>query len=193
MPSNPPTVADLEAEVAGQCGVALADAGVYLRAVDQGGMPITPAIRQGMRDGALSVGLYLPNPLVLTDADVAVLSGWQIRRVKFEGMRFALRQAHQHWHRAVQKEGQPALAPAAMQGGWLMEEKRNIEKTISELNAICSQPYREPGDPIVVGNAHPGFPGVSDTFLTPDNSDGVDTTAGPYGPWGYGGWGYNGW
>lgn len=193
MPSNPPTVADLEAEVAGQCGVALADAGVYLRAVEQGGMPITPAIRQGLRKGAHCVGLCLANPLVLADADVAVLSGFQLERVMTEGRLFALKLAHAHWHRAVQKEGQPALAPAAMQGGWLMEEKRNLEKTISELNAICSRPYREPGDPIVVGNAHPGFPGVSGTFITPDNEGGIDTTAGPYGPWGYGPRGYGGW
>jgi hypothetical protein len=150
MPSNPPTVADLEAEVASRCAVALAEAGVYLRASDAGGS-FTPAIRQGLRRGAKDVGLYLANPLTLTDADVARLSPFALEWVIDWGERSGLEMALAHWFRAVQKY-QEALAPAPMAGGWLMEEKQNVRARIAELRGLLAGPYREPADPIVVAN-----------------------------------------
>lgn len=150
--AGPPTVRALECEVAGQCGVALAEVGLYLRGVDQGGVPVTPAILQGLRKGAKCCGVYLANPLSLADADAANLSPFAVERVLAEGLLFALELVLLHWHRAVQREMDP-VAPAPMQGGWLLQEKQAVRDQVARLRALCAEPYREPADPIVVSNA----------------------------------------
>jgi hypothetical protein len=176
MPSNPPVVADLEAEVAVECGLMLADVGLYLRSPDA----TTPAIRIGLRKGAKAVGMTISNPLVLQDSDVARLSTFAVERVMDEARLHSLQWVLLNWHRATQAHQEP-LSATSVVSGYLVDEKRGIQARVAELKAICSEPYREPSDEVIVANR---FGPTGPLAREPE---------GPYGPY-YGpyGWGF-GW
>ena len=188
MPSNPPTVADLEAEVAWRCAVPLAEAGVYLRAVDNGGLPFTPAIRQGFRKGAVEdIRIGLAAPMAFTDADAANLSPYAVERVLDWGELFGLQMALLHWHRAIQKYQELAVSTTPEPGGWLMEEKRNTRERVGELKSILATPFREPSDSFVFSGPDPcrsspwwsARPCLSDAVLP----IGCDRFFGVFSPW----------
>lgn len=153
MPSNPPTVEDLDAELTEICGLVLADAGLFLRALDNADptKPITPTIRRGLRKGALAVGWTLLDPSTVQDADIVGMSGFALQRVKDEAELYSLQQCLLGWWRVTQQE-QQALTAEPMQGGWRLDQKRGVKDRVSELKAICDEPYREPTDPTVVAN-----------------------------------------
>ena len=153
MPSNPPTVADLEAAVVELCGLVLADAGLFLRALDGGDptKPITPVVRAGLVKGALAVGWTLLDPTRIQDADLVGMSGFAIDRVTDEAELFSLQQCLLGWWRVTQKEQEP-LSSAVVASGWRLDQKRGVKDRVSELKAICDEPYREPTDPTVVAN-----------------------------------------
>jgi hypothetical protein len=180
----PVTVADLVAEVSTQVAVALAEAGVYLRALDDGGNPTTPFILQGLRKGVKAVGLAPANPLYLTDGDAARVSPFAVERVLLEARLHALEMTLLNWNRAVRKHDDHALSPAPMAGGWLSEQRRDIAGQVASLRAECQKPYREPADPIVVAHPHVGFgPPIPADAVTP-----YDPEFHYYGPHGFGPW-----
>lgn len=193
MPSNPPAVADLEAEVATECGLMLADTGLYLRSPDA----TTPAIRIGLRKGAKAVMLTLTDPLALADSDVAVLSGFAIERVLDEAKLHALQWVLLNWHRATMRHQEP-LSSTPVISGYLVDEKRAVKDRVSELKAICDEPYREPSDPtVVVGRLGETRPTVAAGQIPVVVGPGYTGQAYPYGdgyPYGhgYGNYGYGG-
>jgi uncharacterized protein (DUF2126 family) len=148
--ANPPTVADLEGQVAARCAVPLADAGVYLTGASDAGAAITPAIREGIRRGVARVGMLLADPSAPSDAEVGALSSFALERVRDEAERFALRRALGYRHRSLQAHVEP-LEPGRMDGGWLAEEWRAVRERVLELDRDCAGEYREPGDSLEVG------------------------------------------
>lgn len=161
MPSNPPTVEDLDAEVTGRCGLVLHDAGLFLRALDGSSPPaaISPVVRRGLMEGFIAVGATPLDPLVLADPDVAALSAQALKRVVDVAEMFSLEQCLLGWWRVTQEE-QPALSPTPMAGGWRVDEKNGVKNRVSELKAICGEPYREQTAQVVAGHrdfVHPGF------------------------------------
>lgn len=153
MPSNPPTVIDLDAEVTEICGIILADAGLFLRALDDGDptKPITPVVRRGLRKGALAVGWTLQDPSTLQDGDIVGMSGFALQRLKEEAELYAFQQCLAGWYRVNQKFQEP-LEQDVARGGWANEEKQDVKARVSELKSDLSEPYREPTDPAVVAN-----------------------------------------
>lgn len=186
-----PTVADLIAEVATECGLMLADVGLYLRNPDG----TTPAIMIGLRKGARAVTLTLIDPMVVADADLVNLSGFALERVLDEAKLHALQWVLLNWFRATTKH-QQALSSTPMSSGYLMDERMGVKTRVGELRDICERPYREPSDPMVVagrwGQTSPTVaPGqypveVRPGYVGPALPEGY---AFPYGP-GFGfGWG----
>ena len=191
MPSNPPLVSDLEAEVNERCGLLLAEAGEYLLGpADAGtGLATTPAIREGLRRGCKAVGLTLANGLVLADADAAQLTTHAVERVMDEAELFALARALLMWWRVAQVD-QEAVSSSVVASGWRVDQKAAVKARVGELKAICAVPYREPTDPTVVMNRDQCVPGQP---LPPGDCNpwgypyGLGTY-GPYGTFGQGGW-----
>lgn len=165
MPSNPPTVIDLDAEVTDICGLILADAGLFLRALDEVDptKPITPVVRRGLRKGALAVSWTLLDPSKLQDADLVGMSGFALQRVKDEAELYSFQQCLAGWYRVTQKE-QEALSSAVVSSGWRLDQKRGVKDRVSELKVICDEPYREPTDPTVVANRSDDMDGHRNPF-----------------------------
>jgi hypothetical protein len=178
----PLTVAGLENEVASLCGLTLGEAGLLFRAMD-GGDPITPVIRIGLRKGLSYVGIATADPLEVADSDLANLSTKAKEAVLAWGELFGLQIALAQWHRAVRRRGAEALEREPMLGGWLMEEKRATRERVAELKAMVAGPYVEPSNPIEVSGGGPGFPGC-----VPVPVDPLWGPCDPYGPWDGGGW-----
>lgn len=178
MPSNPPTVADLDAEVTGRCGLVLHDAGLFLRALDSAMQAVTPVVRQGLRKGFKCVGYTPSDPLILADADILNLSTFALERVVDEAELFSLQQCRLGWWRVTQRHQEP-LSSAVTSSGWLIDELRGVKDRISELKAMCEKPYLEPTDQIVVAPGRPrfGYGFVHRSFPDPACFDG-------FGPWG---------
>lgn len=167
MPSNPPTVADLEQVVAYRCGAVLQEVGTYLTSPDG----TTPSIREGLRRGCKAVVLTISNPLVLADSDTANLSGFATERVIDEAELFAMEEALVNWWRLCKKHME-AVSATPILSGWLVELKQSVKNRISQLKAICDEPYREPSDPMVVvghfGETHPSVaPGQYPVTVSP--------------------------
>lgn len=151
MPSNPPTIADLEQDVATECGLLLAEAGVYLLAIDTAsGLPTSPVIRKGLRMGCKCVGLTLANSLVVTDADVVGLSTFASERVVMEATLYSLEQALLNWWKVGKADEQEKYSPTPVASGWRAQQKQSIVTRIGELKGDTAEPYREPTDPVVV-------------------------------------------
>lgn len=175
------TVQALEEDVADDVATALAEAGVYLVAVGDGGVAVTPAIRKGLRIGVSKAGYHLANPLVLADADLAHVTPFAVQYVLVWGRIYALRQALLHWHRATQKHRDQPLEPTPMAGGWLVEERRAVRDYLADLEASVREPYREPADPMVVAG------GVGHDPCRPGADAVLPLRCGPRGGWGWGG------
>jgi hypothetical protein len=201
MPSNPPVVADLVAEVNERCALNLADAGQYL----PGGL--SPSILEGLRRGCKAVMLTLANPLVLQDSDVAFLSTFGVERVEDEAEMFALQRALAYWWRVAMKDQKP-VSSERVEGGWRLEQKACVRARVAELKLICDVPYREPSDQIVVANRFgQTSPNVPPGSLPIVETPGVGVTVGiapgvvygGYGPfggfreWDYGGGNWGEW
>lgn len=165
MPSNPPTVEDLDAEVTERCGIVLSDAGLFLRALVDG-VAVSPVVRVGLRKGAHAVGFTLLDPSTLQDPDVVGMSGFALERVKDEAELYSLQQCLLGWWRVTQKE-QEALSSAVVSSGWRLDQKRGVKDRVSELKAICDEPYREPTDPTVVANRSDFVEGQRNPFDSP--------------------------
>jgi hypothetical protein len=135
-----PTIAALTKEVAEECGLLLADAGVYLTADDGS----TPAISQGIRRGLKAVRQTPADPLVPADSDLLGLSTYAVERVLDEAKLHALQIGHLQLYRAAQADQEPFSAEA-VSSGWRMTQLRLVERRISELKAVCDTAYREPG------------------------------------------------
>lgn len=199
-----PVLVDLVTEVAGRCGLLLAEAGVYLLAPDGS----TPCIIQGIRRGMKAVALTLNDPQIPADADVANLSTFAIERVIDEAEWFSLNRALLSWWRVAQKE-QEAVSSSVVSSGWRLEQKRAVKDRTADLKALCMNPYREPTDtmvafdrfgnlsPTTAAGAPPSFvPGYSFSFLygmsSPFGFGGSWGGATGYGYGGGGGFGYGG-
>jgi hypothetical protein len=191
----PPTVGNLQDEVASRIGVVLQDVGLFRLVVPvYSSIGDTPVILQGLRKGVKAVGLTPANALSLADTDIANLSVFGVERVMDEAELYGLERALAYFFRAMQR-GQPEFSAQPMQGGWRMEQRNDVRVRISELKAVCDVPYREPSDPTVAVGAY----GETYPTVSPGNLPvGVGPNfAGPVPPgdgWGAigGGWG-NGW
>lgn len=176
------TLAALRDRVHSLVGLALAEVGLLFRAVGEGGVPITPAIDEGIQVGIAEVGIPLLDGLEVTDADVANLSPFGIRRVVLHAQIEALERVLQDWHRAVKRHHGEAMEPQPIQGGWLVEERKGVVLRLDRLRARVAEPYREPSDPVVIANPARTYPRHTSDAVRPADSC-YDPCGFPEGGW----------
>lgn len=154
MPSNPPIVTDLVAEILERCAPHLATSGQVL--LDAQGSP--SVVLRGLRKGFEACCYTTAAPMAIQDQDVATLTRAALERVLDEAELFSLQRVLSLWHMATMKH-QEAMSSAVVASGWLVDARRGVKDRVSELKATCGVPFREPTDTVVVSNSRWPFAG----------------------------------
>lgn len=148
MAYTPPTALQMQERAKADVGRLLMDAGLWQPREDG----TVPALMAGMVRGALAVGLSLPDPRVVADADLAVLSPFAIEWIGEEMLRHALEKVLLNWYRVVQAYMVEAVKPARDDGGWLVEQKESVKAEKARLDAKLRPGFRDAVGQVAVAN-----------------------------------------